>query len=37
VQLETEMKAAAKKMEFEEAAKFRDRIKHLRDRLVGKR
>jgi len=31
------MKEAAKKMEFEEAAKMRDRIKHLRDRLVGKR
>jgi excinuclease ABC subunit B len=37
VQLEAQMKDAAKKMEFEEAAKFRDRIKHLRDRLVGKR
>jgi excinuclease ABC subunit B len=37
VQLEVQMKEAAKKMEFEEAAKFRDRIKHLRDRLVGKR
>jgi excinuclease ABC subunit B len=37
VQLEAQMKEAAKKMEFEEAAKFRDRIKHLRDRLVGKR
>jgi excinuclease ABC subunit B len=36
VQLEAQMKEAAKKMEFEEAAKFRDRIKHLRDRLVGK-
>ncbi|HEY9626228.1 MAG TPA: excinuclease ABC subunit UvrB [Coleofasciculaceae cyanobacterium] len=37
VKLEAEMKEAAKKMEFEEAAKMRDRIKHLRDRLVGKR
>ncbi|WP_088894325.1 excinuclease ABC subunit UvrB [Leptolyngbya ohadii] len=35
--LETEMKAAAKNLEFEEAAKLRDRIKHLRDRLLGKR
>ncbi|MEP0909304.1 excinuclease ABC subunit UvrB [Leptolyngbya sp. GB1-A1] len=37
VKLETEMKAAAKNLEFEEAAKLRDRIKHLRDRLLGKR
>jgi excinuclease ABC subunit B len=37
VQLEAQMKDAAKKMEFEEAAKLRDRIKHLRDRLVGRR
>ena len=37
VRLETEMKESAKKMEFEEAAKLRDRIKHLRDRLLGKR
>jgi excinuclease ABC subunit B len=36
VKLETEMKEAAKKLEFEEAAKLRDRIKHLRDRLLGK-
>jgi excinuclease ABC subunit B len=36
VQLESQMKEAAKKLEFEEAAKFRDRIKHLRDRLLGK-
>ena len=35
--LETEMKEASKKLEFEEAAKLRDRIKHLRDRLLGKR
>lgn len=34
-QLEVQMKEAAKKMEFEEAAKFRDRIKHLRDKLLG--
>jgi excinuclease ABC subunit B len=36
VKLETEMKEAAKKLEFEEAAKLRDRIRHLRDRLLGK-
>jgi excinuclease ABC subunit B len=36
VQLESQMKEAAKKLEFEEAAKFRDRIKHLRDKLLGK-
>jgi excinuclease ABC subunit B len=36
VKLETEMKEAAKKLEFEEAAKLRDRIKNLRDRLLGK-
>ncbi|MBE9079580.1 excinuclease ABC subunit UvrB [Romeria aff. gracilis LEGE 07310] len=35
--LEQEMKAAAKNLEFEEAAKYRDRIKHLRDQLLGKR
>ncbi|MBW4668378.1 MAG: excinuclease ABC subunit UvrB [Cyanomargarita calcarea GSE-NOS-MK-12-04C] len=34
--LEKQMKEAAKKMEFEEAAKFRDRIKNLRDKLVGR-
>jgi len=34
--LEAEMKEAAKKLEFEEAAKLRDRIKQLRDRLVGR-
>ncbi|NES66734.1 MAG: excinuclease ABC subunit UvrB, partial [Okeania sp. SIO2D1] len=33
--LETQMKEAAKKLEFEEAAKLRDRIKYLRDKLVG--
>ncbi|MBD2464443.1 excinuclease ABC subunit UvrB [Oscillatoria sp. FACHB-1407] len=36
VQLESQMKDAAKRLEFEEAAKFRDRIKHLRDKLLGK-
>lgn len=34
-QLEVQMKAAAKKQEFEQAAKYRDRIKHLRDKLLG--
>ena len=34
-QLEEQMKEAAKKLEFEEAAKYRDRIKHLRDKLLG--
>lgn len=34
-QLEAQMKEAAKKLEFEEAAKYRDRIKHLRDKLLG--
>jgi excinuclease ABC subunit B len=34
-QLEAQMKEAAKNLEFEEAAKYRDRIKHLRDKLVG--
>jgi len=34
-QLEMQMKDAAKKLEFEEAAKLRDRIKHLRDKLLG--
>ena len=36
-QLEAQMKQAAKDLEFEEAAKYRDRIKHLRDKLVGQR
>ncbi len=36
-QLEAEMKAAAKDLEFETAAKYRDRIKHLRDKLLGHR
>jgi excinuclease ABC subunit B len=35
VLLETQMKEAAKKMEFEAAAKLRDRIKSLRDKLLG--
>jgi excinuclease ABC subunit B len=34
-QLEAQMKDAAKNLEFEEAAKLRDRIKHLRDKLLG--
>lgn len=35
-QLETKMKAAAKQFDFEEAANLRDRIKQLRQKLVGK-
>lgn len=35
-QLEAQMKEAAKQLEFEEAAKLRDKIKHLRDKLVGR-
>jgi len=35
-QLEDKMKAAAKNLEFEEAANLRDRIKNLRQKLVGK-
>ncbi|MEQ9668739.1 excinuclease ABC subunit UvrB [Coleofasciculus sp. G2-EDA-02] len=35
-QLEAQMKDAAKNLEFEEAAKYRDKIKHLRDKLVGR-
>ncbi|WP_414577961.1 excinuclease ABC subunit UvrB [Anabaena sp. CCY 9402-a] len=35
-QLETQMKAAAKNLEFEEAAKLRDRIKQLRDKMLGR-
>jgi excinuclease ABC subunit B len=34
-QLEIDMKAAAKEMEFEKAAEFRDRIKLLRGKLTG--
>jgi excinuclease ABC subunit B len=36
VQLEVEMKQAAKDLEFEKAATLRDRIKQLRGKLVGK-
>jgi len=36
-QLEKQMKEAAKNLEFEAAAQYRDRIKALRDRLLGKR
>ncbi|PSN14737.1 excinuclease ABC subunit B [filamentous cyanobacterium CCP5] len=36
-QLEKQMKEAAKNLEFEEAAKYRDRIKTLRDQLLGKK
>ncbi|MGC9525316.1 MAG: excinuclease ABC subunit UvrB [Limnospira sp.] len=35
-QLENQMKEAAKQLEFEEAAKLRDRIRLLRDKLVGR-
>jgi excinuclease ABC subunit B len=35
-QLEDRMKTAAKNLEFEEAANLRDRIKQLRQKLVGK-
>ena len=35
-QLETQMKKAAKNLEFESAATYRDRIKKLRERLLGK-
>jgi excinuclease ABC subunit B len=34
--LEAQMKEAAKNLEFEEAGKFRDRIKQLREKLVGR-
>jgi excinuclease ABC subunit B len=34
-QLEEQMKAAAKNLQFEEAAKYRDRVKYLRDKLLG--
>ena len=34
-QLEGQMKESAKNLEFEEAASYRDRIKHLRDKLLG--
>ena len=35
-QLEAKMKEAAKNLEFEEAAKYRDRILNLRDKLLGR-
>jgi excinuclease ABC subunit B len=35
-QLEAEMKTAAKELEFEKAAQLRDRIKQLREKLMGK-
>jgi excinuclease ABC subunit B len=35
-QLEAQMKETAKKLEFEGAGKFRDRIRQLRDKLVGR-
>jgi excinuclease ABC subunit B len=35
-QLETQMQEAAKKQEFEQAAQYRDRIKKLRHKLLGK-
>jgi len=35
-QLESKMKVAAKQLDFEEAASLRDRIKQLRQKLVGK-
>jgi excinuclease ABC subunit B len=35
-QLEDKMKAAAKNLEFEEAANLRDKIKNLRQKLVGR-
>jgi excinuclease ABC subunit B len=36
-QLEEKMKGAAKNLQFEEAANLRDKIKNLRQKLVGKR
>ena len=35
-ELEKQMKAAAKRLEFEEAAQLRDRIKELRDQQIYK-
>jgi excinuclease ABC subunit B len=35
-QLEAQMKESAKKLEFEKAADYRDKIKHLRDKLLGR-
>lgn len=37
VQMEAQMKESAKKLEFEKAAEFRDKIKHLRDKLLGRK
>ena len=34
-QLEARMKVAAKKLDFEEAANLRDRIKQLRQKMTG--
>jgi excinuclease ABC subunit B len=34
-ELDAKMKAAAKNLEFEEAARLRDQIKKLRQRLLG--
>ena len=34
-QLESKMKVAAKKLDFEEAANLRDRVKQLRQRMAG--
>ncbi|MBF2028574.1 MAG: excinuclease ABC subunit UvrB [Oscillatoriales cyanobacterium C42_A2020_001] len=36
IQFEAQMKEAAKKLEFEKAAEFRDKIKNLRDKLLGR-
>ncbi len=36
-QLEAQMKEAAKNLEFEKAAKYRDRLKQLREKLLGQR
>ncbi|XTZ11881.1 MAG: UvrB/UvrC motif-containing protein, partial [cyanobacterium endosymbiont of Rhopalodia inflata] len=33
--LEIKMKESAKQLEFETAAKYRDQIQHLRDKLLG--
>ena len=35
-QLEAQMKEAAKNLEFEAAANYRDRIKQLREKLLGR-
>ena len=37
VQLESKMKDAAKKLDFEEAANLRDRVKQLRQKMAGSR